>query len=230
MKLLIVEPDSDLRGRITNALSGDGFTVDAACDSEEALRLVGQTQYALVILETDLPSRDGFSILKQFRDSGERTPVLFVSTRAGVEDRIRGLELGAEDYLVKPFSVPELAARTRSILRRIPARQSNDLNVADLKMDLLRQRAFRRGSRLLLTPKEFNLLSLLARHQGEVLTRETIAEQVWDAPLEHGSNVVDVHVRRLRAKLDDPFQTKLVHTVRGMGYVLREPEPASMHA
>jgi len=179
----------------------------------------------LAILETDLPFHDGFSILKELRESGDWTPVLFTSARAAVEDRIRGLELGAEGYLVKPFSVPELVARVRSVLRRMPVAQPHDLKVADLKMDLLRQRAFRRGSRLPLTPKEFNLLSLLARHQGEVLTRETIAEQVWDAPLEHGSNVVDVHVRRLRAKLDDPFKTKLVHTVRGMGYVLREPEP-----
>jgi two-component system copper resistance phosphate regulon response regulator CusR len=230
MKLIIVEPDTETCGQLSDSLAREGFSADTVCTGEEAIRLASQTQYALVILDTDMPSRDGFSILKELRDSGDRTPVLFISARTGVEDRIRGLELGAEGYLVKPFSVAELAARARAILRRMPPRQPQDLRVADLKMDLLRQRAFRHGSRLSLTPKEFNLLSLLARRQGEVLTRETIAEQVWDAPLEVGSNVVDVHVRRLRAKLDDPFQTKLVHTVRGMGYVLREPERVGMSA
>jgi two-component system copper resistance phosphate regulon response regulator CusR len=178
--------------------------------------------YDLVILDVMLPGRDGWSVLTELRQAGRQTPVLFLTARDAVEDRVRGLELGADDYLVKPFSFAELLARVRSVLRRGPARLPEVVRVADLELDLVRHRAARGGVRLELTPKEFALLSLLARRAGEVLSRTLIAEQVWDVNFDSDSNVVDVHVRRLRAKVDGPFERKLIHTARGSGYVLEE--------
>ena len=169
-----------------------------------------------------LPGRDGWSVLRGLRDAGKRTPVLLLTARDSVEDRVKGLNLGADDYLVKPFAFSELLARIRSILRRGPSRNPETLDVADLEIDLPRHRATRSGRRLDLTPKEFALLTLLARRRGEVLSRTLIAEQVWDMNFEGDSNVVDVHVRRLRAKVDEPFGKPLIHTVRGAGYVLDE--------
>jgi two-component system copper resistance phosphate regulon response regulator CusR len=169
-----------------------------------------------------LPGADGWSVLTQLRERGVRTPVLFLTARDAIDDRVRGLDLGADDYLVKPFAFAELLARIRNILRRGPARTPDAIHVADLEIDLARQRATRAGRRLDLTPREFGLLSLLARHKGEVLTRERIAEEVWDVRPGGDSNVVDVHVRRLRAKADEPFDTRLIRTVRGVGYVLDE--------
>lgn len=151
-----------------------------------------------------------------------QTPVLFLTAKDAIEDRVRGLDLGADDYLVKPFAFAELLARVRTLLRRPQARQPDTVRVADLELDVARHRAARDGQRLDLTPKEFALLSLLARRAGEVLSRTLIAEQVWDVNFESDTNVVDVHVRRLRAKVDDPFDAKLIHTVRGVGYVLEE--------
>ena len=156
------------------------------------------------------------------RRAGKELPVIFLTARDAVEDRIRGLELGADDYLVKPFSFSELLVRVRTILRRGPLRQPETLQIADLAIDLLRHKAARAGVRLDLTPKEFALLSLLARRQGEVLSRTLIADQVWDMNFDSDTNVVDVAIRRLRAKVDDPFPKKLIHTIRGIGYVLEE--------
>ena len=180
--------------------------------------------YDLIILDVMLPERDGWSVLNDLRRAGSKTSVLFLTARDSIADRVKGLELGADDYLVKPFAFSELLARVRSILRRRGGNQPDILQVADLEIDLARQRASRAGKRLDLTPKEFGLLSLLARHRNEVLSRSYIAEQVWDMKFDADTNVVDVHIRRLRAKLDEPFKKKLLHTVRGAGYVIEERE------
>ncbi len=169
-----------------------------------------------------LPNQDGWSVIAEIRRSGKQTPVLFLTARDTVQDRVKGLELGADDYMVKPFAFSELLARVRSILRRGPTRQPEILRITDLEIDLLRHKAIRGGKRLDLTTKEFSLLSFLARRTGEVLSRTLIAEQVWDMNFDSDTNVVDVAVRRLRRKVDDPFTRKLIHTVRGVGYVFED--------
>lgn len=220
MKILVVEDEPKSAAFLRKGLSASGFVVDLAADGDEALSLAASLSYDLLILDVMLPRRDGWTVMGDLRSRGIRTPVLFLTARDTVSDRVKGLELGADDYLVKPFAFSELLARVRSVLRRGPERQPEVLQVADLEIDLLRRRAMRSGQRLDLAPKEFALLSLLARRQGEVLSRTLISEQVWDMNFDSDTNVVDVAVRRLRAKLDDPFERKLIHTVRGMGYVL----------
>ena len=222
MRILIVEDERKTAAFLAKGLGENGFVVDVADQGEDGLHLARSVAYDLVILDVMLPKLDGWAVLSAIRREGKETPVLYLTARDAVEDRVKGLELGADDYLVKPFAFSELLARVRSILRRSPARQPDLLRVADLELDVVRHRASRAGQRLDLTPKEFALLSLLARRSGEVLTRTSIAEQVWDVNFDGDSNVVDVHVRRLRSKVDDPFGLKLVHTVRGVGYVLEE--------
>jgi two-component system copper resistance phosphate regulon response regulator CusR len=167
-----------------------------------------------------LPNRDGWDVLTTLREQKKQIPVLFLTAKDSVNDRVKGLELGADDYLVKPFAFSELLARVRSVLRRSSGRPQEAIRMADLEVDVARHKAVRAGQRLDLTPKEFSLLSLFARRAGEVLSRTLIAEQVWDMNFDSDTNVVDVHVRRLRSKVDDPFEQKLIHTVRGVGYVL----------
>ena len=220
MKILVVEDEPKSAAFLRKGLSASGFVVDLAADGDEALSLAASLSYDLLILDVMLPTRNGWAVMGDLRSRGILTPVLFLTARDTVSDRVKGLELGADDYLVKPFAFSELLARVRSVLRRGPERQPEILRVADLEIDLLRRRAMRSGQRLDLAPKEFALLSLLARRQGEVLSRTLISEQVWDMNFDSDTNVVDVAVRRLRAKLDDPFERKLIHTVRGMGYVL----------
>ncbi len=222
MKLLVVEDDPKTAAYLRKGLSENSFVVDMAADGEEALHLAGTGTYDAIVLDVMLPIRDGWQVLRELRRSRRRTPVICLTARDAVEDRVRGLDLGADDYLVKPFAFSELLARIRSLLRRGPVRELEVLRIADLELDLLRRRATRAGARLDLTPKEFSLLSLLARHAGEALSRTVIAEQVWDMNFDSDSNVVDVHVRRLRAKIDEPFATPLLHTVRGVGYVLEQ--------
>jgi two-component system copper resistance phosphate regulon response regulator CusR len=222
MKLLVVEDEQKTAAYLRKGLSEQGIVVDVARTGEDGLYHALHSDYDLIILDVLLPRQDGWSVLGKLREKGKATPVLFLTARDAVEDRVKGLELGADDYLIKPFAFSELLARVRSILRRGPERQPETLRIADLEMDFLRHKAFRGGKRLDLTPKEFALLSLLARRAGEVLSRTLIAEQVWDMNFDSHTNVVDVHIRRLRMKADDSFPRKLIHTIRGVGYVLED--------
>lgn len=222
MRLLIVEDEAKTSAYLTKGLQEHGFVVDAVSRGDDALHRARTEAFDLMILDVMLPIADGWTVLKTLRQAGNQTPVLFLTARDSISDRVRGLELGADDYLVKPFAFSELLARVRTILRRGPARQPDNLRIADLEIDVVRQRASRGGQRLDLTPKEFSLLSLLTRRTGEVLSRTLIAEQVWDMNFDSDTNVIDVHVRRLRSKVDDPFEAKLIHSVRGKGYVLEE--------
>lgn len=227
MRILVVEDDEKAAAYLRKGLTENGFVVDVTGRGEDALHLISTGTYDLAILDVMLPERDGWSILAELRRRGKQTPVLFLTARDTVQDRVKGLELGADDYLVKPFAFSELLARVRSVLRRGPGRQPEVIRVSDLEIDLLQHKAVRGGKRLDLTPKEFALLALLARRKGEVLSRTLIAEQVWDMNFDSDTNVVDVAVRRLRGKVDDPWPKKLIHTVRGMGYVL-DDERASV--
>lgn len=222
MKILIVEDEPKTASYLRKGLEENGFVVDMANNGEDGLHLAQTGKYDLMILDVMLPGRDGWSVISELERSGASTRVLFLTARDAVHDRVKGLELGADDYLVKPFAFSELLARVRTVLRRGAARQPNVLTVADLEMDLVRHRAIRAGTPLDLTPKEFLLLSLLLRRSGEVLSRTLIAEQVWDINFDSDSNVVEVHMRRLRLKVDDPFDQKLIYTVRGVGYVLEQ--------
>ena len=220
MRLLVIEDERKTAAYLRQGLSENGFVVDVAHQGEDGLHLARTGHYDLIILDVMLPERDGWSVLAELRRHGMHTPVLFLTARDAIHDRVKGLELGADDYLVKPFAFSELLARMHSILRRSLTPQSDLVRIADLEIEFLRFKATRQGQRLDLTPKDFALLSLLARHTGEVLSRMLIAEQVWDMNFASDTNVVDVAVRRLRKKVDDPFTLKLIHTVRGMGYVL----------
>ena len=221
MRLLIVEDEPKTGDYLRKGLSENGFAVDVARTGLDGQHLALTGEYDLVVLDVGLPGVDGWSVLAEMRKH-KQTPVMFLTARNRVDDRVRGLELGADDYLVKPFAFSELLARIRTLLRRGKAREPDQIRIADLEIDLVRHKASRGGQRVDLTAKEFALLTLLARRQGEVLSRTLIAEQVWDMNFDSDTNVVDVAIRRLRAKIDDPFETKLVHTIRGVGYVLEE--------
>ena len=226
MRLLVIEDELKLAQYLHKGLSENGHVVDIAHDGIEGRRLATGGEYDLVLLDVMLPGVDGFGVLAALRAAGRRTPVLMLTARDKVEDRVRGLEQGADDYLVKPFAFSELLARVAALGRRgaagAAAQPATQLQLADLEIDLIGRKAARAQQRLDLTAKEFNLLALLLRRRGQILSRTTLAEQVWDMNFDSDTNVVEVAVRRLRAKLDDPFPAKLLHTVRGMGYVLEE--------
>ena len=223
MKILIVEDEPKTGEYLRQGLREAGFVVDLAQDGLDGLHLALQGEHDLVILDVMLPGMDGWQVLQSLRKRGLHMPVLFLTARDQVEDRIKGLELGADDYLVKPFSFAELLARVRTILRRgRSGTEPTTLRVADLELDLLRRRVSRNGRRIDLTAKEFGLLELLMRRQGEVLPRSLIASQVWDMNFDSDTNVVEVAIRRLRNKIDAPFEKALLHTVRGMGYIMEE--------
>ena len=222
MKLLIIEDDIRTAEYLRKGIGEAGFAADVASRGDDGLHLARTGDYDLIVLDVMLPGRDGWSVLAELRAAGRQTPILFLTAMDAVADRVRGLELGADDYLVKPFAFSEFLARVRSVLRRGTPRQKDVLRVADLEVDTARFSASRSGCKLDLTPKEFGLIALMARRAGDVLSRTVIAEQVWDMNFDSDSNVVDVHVRRLRAKVDDPYQAKLIHTVRGVGYVLED--------
>ncbi|ALK97881.1 transcriptional regulator [Massilia sp. WF1] len=219
MTILIVEDEEKTAGYLRKGLQEAGYLVQVAVTGDQGRRLIESNPYELVVLDVMLPGVDGWELLRLIRRDSA-TPVMFLTARDAVEDRVKGLELGADDYLVKPFSYAEFLARVRTLLRRRTGREAERLQAADLELDLLRRRAIRQGERVDLTNKEFALLHLLLSRQGEVLSRTYIASQVWQMNFDSDTNVVDVAVRRLRAKIDDPYPRKLIHAVRGVGYVL----------
>lgn len=220
MCILVIEDEPKLADYLHKGLSEQSHIVDVARDGVNGRHLALEGDYELVILDVMLPDIDGFAVLAALRGAARNTPVLMLTARDRVEDRVRGLEGGADDYLVKPFAFSELLARVHALQRRGRSQESTLLRLADLELDLASRKAQRGGRRLDLTAKEFSLLALLLRRQGQILSRTTLAEQVWDMNFDSDTNVIDVAIRRLRGKLDDPYDAKLLHTVRGMGYVL----------
>jgi two-component system copper resistance phosphate regulon response regulator CusR len=220
MRILIVEDERKMAAFIRKGLTEHGFVASSVADGEEGLDAAMTEGYDALIVDVMLPRRDGWSLVQQLRAQRVDTPVLFLTARDSVGDRVKGLELGADDYLVKPFAFSELLARVRTLLRRPPSRRPERYQVGDLDIDLVKWRAMRAGMELQLTPKEFQLLAHLAKFAGEVLTRENIVEHVWEMHFDASANVLDVMMRRLRAKVDNPFEKKLVQTVRGVGYVV----------
>jgi two-component system copper resistance phosphate regulon response regulator CusR len=222
MRILIVEDEPKTAAYAKKGLTEHGFVVDIAANGIDGQHLALSSDYDLVVLDIMLPGADGWTVLREIRDK-KQTPVLFLTARDDIADKVRGLELGADDYLVKPFAFSELLARVRSVLRRGAKQTSDSLKVGDLEIEPRRRRAYRGEKKIDLTAKEFALLDYLVRNRGEVLSRTLIAEHVWDMNFDSDTNVVDVAMRRLRAKVDDPFEMKLIRTVRGVGYVIEEP-------
>lgn len=219
MRILVVEDEVKTADYLRKGLGESGYLVEVALNGLDGQHLVQESEFDLIILDVMLPGLDGWQLLQIIRRKSQ-TPVLFLTARDAIEDRVKGLELGADDYLIKPFSYAELLARVRTLLRRGPPREVEQFQVADLHLDLLKRRVTRSGERLTLTNKEFALLHLLLSREGEVLSRALIASHVWQMNFDSDTNVVDVAIRRLRAKVDDPYPIKLIHTVRGMGYML----------
>ena len=221
MRILIIEDEPKAGDYLRKGLQESGYVADLARNGADGLNLAIEREYELVVLDVMLPQMDGWTVLQKLR-ARKDTPVLFLTARDDVADRVKGLELGADDYLVKPFAFAELLARIKTLLRRGPVREAEVIQLADLEIDVLKRRVTRGGTRIELTAKEFALLHLLAKRQGEVLSRSQIASQVWDMNFDSDTNVVDVAIRRLRAKIDDPYPLKLVHTMRGMGYLMEQ--------
>ena len=222
MRILAVEDERDLLDVTAKRLEAQGYSVDRCTDGQEALDYAESAQYDLILLDIMLPKVDGLSVLRRLREQGNRTPVLLLTARDSIEDRVQGLDGGADDYLTKPFAFEELLARVRVLLRRGTGEAANELALGDLCMDLAAHRVTRAGKEIKLSAKEYAILEYMLLNRGVVLSRERIEEHVWNYDFEGGSNVVDVYMRYLRRKLDDPFEKKLIHTVRGSGYVIRE--------
>jgi two-component system copper resistance phosphate regulon response regulator CusR len=220
MKILVVEDQTKTGDYLKQGLSEAGFSADLVRNGLDGMHEGLSGAYDLIILDVNLPGLDGWKVLSALRAAGREMPVLFLTARDQVDDRVKGLELGADDYLVKPFAFSELLARVRTLLRRGRGKEIAHLVLADLELDVIRRRATRAGQRIDLTAKEFALLELFLRRPGEVLSRSFIASQVWDMNFESDTNVVEVAIRRLRAKVDEPFSQRLIHTLRGMGYVM----------
>lgn len=224
MKILVVEDELKIAGYLYKGLTEQGCSVDLAHDGLDGQHLALEIDYDVIVLDQMLPGLDGLALLQSLR-AVKDTPVIMLTARDRVEDRVKGLRAGADDYLIKPFSFMELLARLHALTRRGRKHESGQIRVGDLVIDLLTRKAFRGDSRIDLTAKEFTLLTVLARHQGEILSKTAIAELVWDVNFDTNANVVEVAIKRLRAKIDAPFASGLLHTVRGMGYVLEERPP-----
>ncbi|MDY2726470.1 MULTISPECIES: response regulator transcription factor [Anaerostipes] len=224
MRLLIVEDEKDLREILKKRLVKEKYSVDACGNGLEAMDYIDMTSYDGMILDIMVPGKDGLSILKEVRNQGKDTPILMLTAKDGIEDRVKGLDLGADDYLVKPFAFDELLARIRVMMRRKPSFTSNRLEVADLILDRDTKQVWRNGKEIFLSAKEFMILECLMRNKNVVLSRNQIEQNAWDFNFEGSSNVIDVYIRYLRKKIDEGFERKLIHTVRGAGYVLRDVE------
>ena len=222
MRILIAEDEKDLREVTVKRLKAEGFGVDGCGDGKEVLEYLEAADYSLVILDIMMPRMDGLTALKKIRQMGNPVPVLLLTAKDAVADRVAGLDAGADDYLTKPYAFEELLARIRALARRNSTEKSDILTVGSLSVELSSKRVMREGQEILLSAKEFALLETLVRHKGQVLSRAQLENQVWDFGFEGGSNIVDVYIRYLRRKVDDPFEKKLIHTIRGAGYVLRE--------
>ena len=228
MRLLVVEDETKTGNYLKQGLSEAGFQVSLARNGLDGYHLAMTELFDVIILDVMLPDVSGWRILESLREANNDTPVLFLSARDSIDDRVKGLELGADDYLVKPFAFPEVLARVRTLIRRGGSKKIEDtLKIADLEMDIPKRKVLRAGKRITLSNKEFSLLELLLRREGEVLPRSIIASQVWDMNFDSETNVIDVAIRRLRGKVDDDYTVKLIHTVRGMGYKLEVDEDES---
>ncbi len=229
MAILVIEDEPKIGDYLQRGLAESGFAVRLARNGRAGLAMAMEGEIELIVLDVMLPGMDGWQVLEALRGRPEtgQIPVLFLTARDDVQDRVRGLELGADDYLVKPFAFVELVARIRTLLRRGPAREDDLIRVGDMEIDVIRRRVRRGASDIVLTAQEFALLHLLARRQGQVLSRSIIASHVWDMNFDSDTNVIDAAVRRLRRKVDDPFAQKLIHTRRGMGYVCEAQPVAS---
>ena len=222
MRILLAEDEDDLREVTVKRLKTEGFGVDGCRDGQEALEYLDAADYNLVILDIMMPRLDGLSVLRKLRSGGNPVPVLLLTAKDAVSDRVQGLDAGADDYLTKPYAFEELMAQIRALVRRNSTEKSDVLTVGDLSVELSTKRVMRGGKEILLSAKEFGLLETLIRHKGQVLSRAQLENQVWDFGFEGSSNIVDVYIRYLRRKVDDPFEKKLIHTIRGAGYVLKE--------
>ncbi len=222
MRILVAEDEKSLNRIIAKQLKAAGYSVDCVFNGEDAYDLISMTDYDAAVFDVMMPKIDGFSLLRKIRNEGNNLPVLFLTARDSIEDRVEGLDIGADDYLVKPFAFEELLARIRVLIRKNSVSNSNIITVADLTVDISSRKVTRGGKDILLSAKEYELLQYLAVNNGIVLSREKIEDHIWNYDYEGGTNVVDVYIRYLRKKIDEGYDKKLIHTVRGMGYVLRE--------
>ncbi len=221
MRILVVEDEQSLNRIITKRLEKEGYSVDSCYDGEDAVHYIDIGEFDAVILDIMIPKIDGYGVLKHIRSKNLDTPVLFLTARDSIDDRVKGLDLGADDYLIKPFIFDELLARIRVMTRRHAGETTNEFTLADLVINISTRRAYRGGDEISLSAKEFDILEYLMRNKGVVLSREKIESHVWNFDYSGGSNVIDVYIRYLRKKIDDPYEKKLIHTIRGVGYVLR---------
>lgn len=222
MRLLVVEDEKDLNDIIRKQLTADGYSVDVSFDGKDAIDILEYTEYDGVVLDIMLPGADGYQVLKSIRNKGKNTPVLFLTARDSIDDRVKGLDSGANDYLVKPFALKELSARVRAMTRALYGKTTNIIAVADLELDSESHKVIRSGREIKLSAKEFALLEYLMINKGKVLSREKIEDHIWNFDYEGGTNVVDVYIRYLRKKVDEGFDKKLIHTIRGRGYKIQE--------
>ncbi|MCR4692371.1 MAG: response regulator transcription factor [Firmicutes bacterium] len=222
MRLLVAEDEKDLNRVITKRLEKEGYAVDSCFDGEEALDFIEMGEFDAIILDIMMPKMSGFEVLKTIRSKNNRTPVLFLTAKDSIEDRVQGLDLGAEDYLIKPFAFPELLARIRVMTRKLAGGSTNIFTLADLEIDTKSHTVKRQNEEIVLSAKEYDILLYMMLNKGVVLSREKIENHAWNFDYEGGTNVVDVYIRYLRKKIDDPYEVKLIHTVRGSGYVLKE--------